>query len=386
MANGQDDAKYIDERIDHDAFAETAGIPKPIDIVIPASVWPAGMRPVANKMDGQLPGTKITGPADKADVLMICYTTDETRAMSHVMINSRSFETEWYPYGHNFDALRPIITIGLTVNGKPTLLGSGVLAYLLPVQIGSKTVMLCKPELHPARNGKRLPFIDLIQQLVSEVQPKLVITSGTGGAVGTEVLCGDVVVTDTALFHTENTYPAYPGIVPFKATPGPQPIKNSVVVGTARIDHAINTMCALTVQGLQNDFAKLAASKYKITFVKANQPSKIFVKKVNGAKELNVLTADFFSIDDSHNSEGLEQIGVMDDMDDAFVAFAIDQMKTPPARPKWLSIRNASEPQIPFLGKMSDMKDQASQVYMTCGYHTSLNGAFACWAVVAGMS
>jgi hypothetical protein len=383
MANGKDDARYIDERIDHDAFA---GAVKPMDIVIPASVWPAGLQPAAKKMGGQAPGTRITGPADKADVLLICYTTDETRAMSHVMINSRAFETQWYPYGHNFDALKPKIAIGLTQYGKPTVLGSGVLAYLLPVAIGNKTVMLCKPELHPARNGKQLPFIDLIQQLVSEVQPKLVITSGTGGAVGTEVLTGDVVVTDTALFHCEHTYPAFPGIVPFKSAPGPVPIANSVTVGMAHMNHASTVMCKLTEAPLQDDFAKLASGKYKITFAKANSPSKIYVKKVNGAKELNVLTADYFSIDDSKNSEGLEQIGVMDDMDDAFVALAINLMKTPPERPKWLSVRNASEPQIPSMAQVSEMKDQASEVYMTCGYHTSLNGGFACWAIVAGMA
>jgi hypothetical protein len=377
-----DDQRLIEERIDHDAFA---GATKPMDIVIPASVWPAGTQPVAKKMGGQAPGTKIDGPADKADVLLICYTTDETRAMSHVMINSRTFETQWYPYGHNFDAIKPKITNGLTQNGKPTVLGSGVLAYLLPVQIKNKTVMLCKPELHPARNGKQLPFVDLIQQLVSEVQPKLVITSGTGGAVGTEVLCGDVVITDTALFHTEHTYPAYPGIVTFKSNPGPKPIVSNCPVGTAQMSHASTVMCKLTEPGLQNDFAKLATGKTKITFAKANTPSKIFVKHVNGSTEMNVLTADYFSIDDSHNSEGLEQIGVMDDMDDAFVAFAIEQMNTPP-HPNWLSVRNASEPQIPYLASVSDMKDQASEVYMTCGYHTSLNGAFACWAVVAGMA
>ena len=301
------------------------------------------------------------------------------------MIDSRSFETLWYPYGNNFAGIRPKITQGLTDNhGNPNTLAKGTLAYLLPVAIGQKTAMLCKMELHPARNGKKLPFIDLVQQLVDEVKPSLVITAGTGGAVGSKLLCGDVVVTETALFHCKHSYPDFPDIPKIGVGGPPTPLSNSVHVKMTNVDYAIQNFCKLIVPGLTTDIAKLEQGKFKIKFVAANPSPQIYVKQVPTAQAMNVLSADYFSIDDSHDTEKLQEIGIMDDMDDAFVAFAVGKLPAA-SRPKWLSIRNASEPQIPFMPTVKAMKDQASEVYDTCGYHTSLSGGFACWAVVAGM-
>ena len=73
--------KYIADRIDHDAFAVAAGVAKPMDITIPTNLWPSGLKPVAKKIGNQPPGTMINAPADRADVLIITYTTDETRAV-----------------------------------------------------------------------------------------------------------------------------------------------------------------------------------------------------------------------------------------------------------------------------------------------------------------
>ena len=83
----------------------------------------------------------------------------------------------------------------------------------------------------------------------------------------------------------------------------------------------------------------------------------------------------------------------MNDTDDAFLFYAIDTM---PAgnKPLWLSVRNASEPQIvakPFPPGTSGetiidtLKATAGTIYGIYQYCTTLNSAFACWGIVAGM-
>ena len=95
--------------------------------------------------------------------------------------------------------------------------------------------------------------------------------------------------------------------------------------------------------------------------------------------------------DDNHDLEGLQSLGAMNDTDDAFLFYAISQLSGP--KPAWLSIRNASEPQIaasiPAGTSSSAVTRQlagiAGRIYGIYQYCTTLNSAFACWAVVAGL-
>ena len=74
--------------------------------------------------------------------------------------------------------------------------------------------MLCfKSELHLNQDGVRtgdgtatLPVADLVRQLIAEVQPKLVITTGTCGATFPDHELGDVLVTRGAAFRLEQEF------------------------------------------------------------------------------------------------------------------------------------------------------------------------------------
>jgi hypothetical protein len=63
-------------------------------------------------------------------------------------------------------------------------------------------------------------------------------------------------------------------------------------------------------------------------------------------------------------------------------------------QPHWISVRNASEPQIvatPFPSGtppdtiVNKLKATAGSIYGIYQYCTTLNSAFACWGVVAGL-
>jgi nucleoside phosphorylase len=96
-----------------------------------------------------------------------------------------------------------------------------------------------------SQDGPQLPNIDVWEQIISEVQPKLVITTGTAGGIGTQFEVGDVVVSPiarfdcTAKFKKEPfTQDAYSSVAPkskyfatakelFKANVGQLPKNNT---------------------------------------------------------------------------------------------------------------------------------------------------------------
>ena len=51
-----------------------------------------------------------------------------------------------------------------------------------------------------SQDGPQLPNIDVWRQIILEVQPKLVITTGTAGGIGKQFEVGDVIVSPIVRF------------------------------------------------------------------------------------------------------------------------------------------------------------------------------------------
>ena len=52
--------------------------------------------------------------------------------------------------------------------------------------IGKQSVVVFKSDSHMSQDGPQLPNIDVWRQIIQEVRPKLVITTGTAGGIGKE--------------------------------------------------------------------------------------------------------------------------------------------------------------------------------------------------------
>ena len=173
--------------------------------------WPAGLAPTPQALGNYSAGESITTAIDRqavqADVLIILYTDYETSALLDVFTGNNAWtparKRQWNGYGHNFAAFKPIIQ---GIDGD-TALEDGLFGYLSSIKIGSKNVVLFKSELHPKQNGVKLPFVPVIQQLISELGPSLVLSTGTAGAIGSHVQCGDVVITTAARFSRRGYLP-----------------------------------------------------------------------------------------------------------------------------------------------------------------------------------
>lgn len=378
-----------------DAFARAALSQSPVIVEVGAIAWPTGLAPTPTALGTYAPGAAITGALKvQADVLIILYTELETRALLDVFTQNSDWSParrkSWNGYGHNFANFKSMIE---GISGDAAL-EAGLFGYLSAVTIGTKTVVLFKSELHPKQNGPQLPFVPVIRQLVSELAPALVISTGTAGAVGGVLNCGDVAITRSARFKCKVTYPNEPAINAMSAD-GAE-LTNAVTIDPVQIAYAAQNFTRLSLPGLDACYAELQKlSGYSFVQKNAVAPA-IYVTDHNpvpGPEPMDIVSADYLTVDDTNNSEGLQALGIMNDTDDAFAFYAIDQIGA--AKPAWLSVRNASEPQIaakpfpagtPAQTIIDDLKATAGTIYGIYQYCTTLNSAFACWAIVAAMS
>ena len=197
----------------HDAFAVAANAETRLVFNLGSVPWPDQLEPTQIPLGPHKPGQTITGPVQfKADVLILLYTEEETSAFLEVFTGNKDWSTTrrntWYPYGHNFAQLSSSIQ---GIKGDYAL-EHGFFGYLNAMQIGDQKVAVFKTELHAKVNGNKLAIVQVFQQLVTELSPSLVLSTGTAGGMGGVLMCGDVVVTSTARFRVSTTYPTYPEI------------------------------------------------------------------------------------------------------------------------------------------------------------------------------
>jgi len=380
-----------------DAFAEAAQRESPVIYPLSAIGWPAGLQPAAIPLGKYAPGTRITsGVCAKADVLVILYTDQETMAFLDVWTGRPTWDAatqaRWCPYAHNFGKIKRWIA---NPRANATL-ASGAFGRLAAMSVAGKSVVLYKSELHPKQDGVDLPFVPVIQQLVGELAPGLVVTTGTAGAIGSRLDCGDVTICSASRFHCEKQYPRYPVI--------DRLTRSGTVLASARaprfdrqwVQYAAAHLTRLSLPGLEQCYQRLQRLP-GFAFVTRNTLAPIIYltgrNPVPGPEPMVALSADDMTTDDTSNAERLQPLGIVNETDDAFVYFAINQL--PPAqRPACLSVRNASEPQVqhaPFPSRTSEtqivevLKAIAGTIYGIYQYCTTLNSAFACWGIVAGL-
>jgi hypothetical protein len=380
----------------NDTFARAASQETTVTVSLGPVAWPKGLAPTAQPFGAYKPGKIITTAVSvPTDVLVILYTEQEISAFLDVFTGTPGWTAAtrkaWCLYGHNFATFKGSIQ---GMSGDDAL-EAGAFGYLSSLSVGGVNVTLFKTELHPKSNGPDMPFVPVIGQLISELGPRLVITTGTAGAIGSQLQCGDVVITNTARLHCISNYPAYPDMNTMSRAN--TQLQSGAQVSGAYVQYAAANYTKLSLPGLAKCYAEIGG-RSGYSFLKKNtQAPSIYVRGVNavpGPEPMDIVSADYLTVDDNNDSEGLQALGTMNDTDDAFVSFAIAQLPAA-QQPQWLSVRNASEPQVyspafpagtSATAIVNKLKAIAGPVYGIYQYCTTLNSAFACWGVIAGMS
>ena len=338
-------------------------------------LFPAGLAPRPALID---PAPDSSDPLPHADYVVITWTVAELQALADVLTPGVS-RTKWHPYDRDFTTrYLPHIR-----SGAPARAANRLASYC-PTVIGGKSVLCLKSELHLNQDGVKtgdgtatLPVADLFRQIIDEVQPKLVITTGTAGATYAEHDLGDVMITRAAKFRCQQEFRN-------------EPFANALYtcdfdLSLERFDDAKKLLAAHASHLTEPDFAppttKYDLGERDVLPGRKNSPS----LKVDGrdfAEFRPILTTDFFEFGTSENHLASEGCGV--EMGDAALGLVCQELGA--AAPRWLVVRNASDPQIN--GKLPTSPDVQAMwavwFYEQYGYWTSVSSAIACWAIIAG--
>ncbi|HTR35395.1 MAG TPA: hypothetical protein VMH80_05810 [Bryobacteraceae bacterium] len=307
--------------------------------------WPKGLAPKT----GPSPRAKAGSPLPRADVLVVTWTVDEGHALSRVLTPGKDSHNDYVPYTHNFATISQKMR-----RGCPALLAKRLGAYWTTT-IGSKSVVVFKSDSHMSQDGPQLPNEDVWRQIITEVQPKLVLTAGTAGGIGKELEVGDVVVSPIVRFDC---------ISKFKKEPFAQGHFSSSAAKTSHFAQA-KTLFKANEARLPPDNTR---------------PPKI-IKVASSALPSSVVTTDFFGFDTSDDHFHLQGLGDVSEMGDAVLGLVAQQMGT--KAPRWLAVRNVSDPQIKAEGTIKQQANVAAQIYKGFGRWSSVCSAIVCWALIA---
>lgn len=319
-------------------------------------------------------------PLPAADVVVITWTVDEQEALADVLTPGFG-RSKWYRYMRRYDELYSERIRA----GAPSKFGRRLGSYF-PTRIGNTSVLCFKSELHLNQDGIRtgegtatLPVKDLFLQIIDEVRPDVVLTVGTAGSVDADVGLGDVVVTRGAKFRLSDEFrnEAFNGKV----------YKSDWTIPTASFPVAETLMKGFAPELEEPPFGP-PTKKYDyegelITTERASPEIKLDGRDM--AAFHPILTTDFFEYGTSTNH--LDKEGCAVEMGDAVLGLACEELESPP---RWAVIRNMSDPQIngdlPTSGfRMNQQTVWAVAYYEAYGYYTSVTGALATWAVIAGL-
>ncbi len=330
------------------APVEAAGVVRHAIASIP---WPQGTEPeIDRSFTFKGPETELP----RADFVLITWTSAEANAMAAVltpgiwsMPPSRFKGKSWYEYTNQWDSKFRGRSTGRSPAAEDHYIGK-----YMPIKIGGRSVLLFKSNFHLARDDKSMPVKDMFKQVIVQTGARLVITTGTAGAIGSKLKLGDAVIANTALFKCDGTFKRTP-FNKKKFTSGyPIPHNGHVKVVNSKL---------------------IAPNAAQLKPERTGHPEVYTTAAELGEPDV-IITTDKFEFDDKDNTFGLQKLGAMVEMDDAVLGLACEELG---GSTKWLAIRNASDPQMP-----TDSAGESSAIYNKYGYWTSITSVLACWAMV----
>ena len=230
----------------------------------------------------------------------------------------------------------------------------GRLGTYWTAMLAGKSVVIFKSDSHLSQDGPQMPNIDVWTQILDEVRPSLVLTTGTAGAIGAQFEVGDVIVSPLVRFDLT---------AKFKA----QPFATDHYTGRAASARRMRTAARL----FRANAAQLPATN--------TRPPKVFrtgPRSLSGA----IVTTDFFGFDTTDDHYKLKGLGHACEMGDAVLGLVVSRMGA--NAPHAIAVRNVSDPQIKSEGTLRQQAQLAAQIYKGYGRWSSVCSAIVCWALV----
>ena len=332
------------------AFSKATGLSRFTEIP-----WPRNLAPHT----GPKPRGGHNAPLPQADVLVVTWTVDEGHALSRVLTPGKDSRNDYVAYTHNYAALARTMS-----RRSPAAMAKRLGAYWT-TKIGGKQVLVLKSESHMSQDTDKhfpksgiLPNAVFWKQIISEVKPKLVITTGTGGGIGKQFEVGDVIVSPVVRFVSRNW------------------LKPATYRNAHYSDSASHTKYFATAKKL------FKANAGQLPPENTRAPK--IVRVAPSGLSSSVATTDFFGFDTSDNHYKLWGLGDLSEMGDAVLGMVAKEMGS--GAPHWIAVRNVSDPQIKAAGLSLKQQAQiAAHIYKGFGRWSSVCSAIGCWALIAAL-
>jgi hypothetical protein len=313
--------------------------------------WPAGKVPTPQPLlpppDEKDDLTKFQG----YDAVVVTWTSAEANTLATLFTPGHPVST-WYEYRYNNIDYIPLVT-GNAAPFNDTDPRSKryyqSMGLYFPCTIGTTKVLLFKSGLHFVYDGPGFPVKKLMREIYDVVRPKVFITTGTGGAIGKDVLLGDVVIAPKIKFDCYTQYKDRPFHDQEFATSG---------------------LPAGMLTNMPNDILKVNGAR-----VDGGNA----VPKMWADTDSCIVTTDTFAYDNAQNTDHLQGLGRACDMGDAMVAMALNGI---PGL-QFYAIRNASDPQMSVPDKdQPDITKTSFGIYNYWGGVTTAASVIATWCII----
>jgi len=351
---------YADVRLNYDPAAPQqrfrdagleAAFEQPSALLPTVPPWPADAVPQPIALSPAPHPTDDLTRFKGYDAVIVTWTAAEAAALATLMTPAHPVSS-WYEYRHNIAAYIPLVTghnAPFNENTEEMARYYHTLALYFPCTIGNAKVLLVKSGLHLAYDGPATPVKKLMAEIAAAVQPKIFITTGTGGGIGSDVLLGDVIAGGIVRFDCTTQ---------FKDEPWAKAAFHASPLSKAAIDAITPGLLSLNASRI---------------------PGARAVPKVWNAPGNAIVTTDCFAFDDSTDYYKLQGLGQVCEMGDAMVASALQGI----SGLTWHAVRNASDPQIANPNNNIKAADeQAAQIYAKYGGLTTAASVITSWAIV----
>ncbi len=291
--------------------------------------------------------TDENAPLPQADALVVTYTVAEGYALADVLTPGLN-TTDWTKYKNGWSELKAQI-----VGDRAPSLNLGYSAIWAETRIGDMHIIVVKSELHPATDGQNLPMRALWKQMIEQVKPSVVITTGTAGGIGAQTQLGDVIVSGDVVTNCQKSF------------------KNESWAKNVYASSAFSLPSS-------PEYTKLVAVNASNLGSYLKRP----IDTLNG----DIESVDFFAFGDETDSYGLAAFDAHAravEMDDFALGLAIQDIGED--APHWAAIRNASDPSMPHMATLEEESKAASDIYEKYGYWTSIGSVLACWSILSGV-
>jgi hypothetical protein len=232
------------------------------------------------------------------DAVVVTWTAAVASALAALFTPGHPTST-WYEYRHDIATYIPLVTGSQApFNSRKADMARYYCSPGLnfPCTISAARVLLVKSGLHLDYDGPAIHVRRLIAEIAQTVAPKLFITTGTGGGIGSDVLLGGIVIAGTARFDCKTQFKAQPSAAAAYRT-------STLPSGApAVVTPALTDVNAAHISD-------------------ARKAPQIFAAATDA-----VVRTDFFAFDDSTDHYDLQGLGRACDMGDAMVANTLNSI------------------------------------------------------------